>query len=815
MSQNTSVYETYFRQANPSGSGIISAIDAAAFLKKSGLPEVVLHKIWEISDSDNKGCLDKQKFNVALKLVALAQNGKEVSLKLINTPTPPPNMALQISVDVGIESHESKNLGMLPSVGNVQTSDFASWSIKPKEKAKYDALFESLKPVNGFLTGEVVKPVLMNSKLPFDTLGKIWDLSDIDHDGSLDQDEFSLAMYLIYRAIEGGDIPLVLPLSIIPASKRASTTQLSSGVSANKTLSQTSSDWVVSAPMKTAYDQKFILLDTNKDGLVSGAEIKDILIASGLPQPVLAHIWNLCDTNNSGLLNSEQFALAMHLIAQKRSGKELPQTLSSNMIPPSMKILTGNDLTTISMESTFNDFSAIKELDKVSTEIENLGKEKANLQKEISQTENAIKARRSEMEDLQVNLEKANKGLEILTQKKSELQKQLDSLDSEQSKLSTSIEEVLEQCEQEKITLKQLKSKLASQKSDVKEQEQELHKGRKELEELKKEESLLEQQVAESMKKLEKIKSKVAASKNEALQIESNIEKLNLENKSIKDKIESLTDQSSSVSGLNVAMTSVKMNENEDLFQIKHDPFAMSISDSDPFSSEDPFKSESFKAFSNDPFSSDPFQNDDPFKSDPFVTSQGSMKGDPFLSIDPFESGGFSSNSKSKTKVDSDFSSKGSNFASFGDDSDVHVSNKFSESSNNALISNDPFSNSASTPSFTSTETSKIKFSSDSFSTDPFGSGGPFANSEDPFANSEDPFSSTATAKSVETTTTDPFSSNKNDPFSIFSSSDPFSSTSKKTDPFFDSKDPFGAFTTTKQLKDDDDWFAFGKNEGS
>ncbi|XP_065673561.1 epidermal growth factor receptor substrate 15-like 1 isoform X7 [Hydra vulgaris] len=794
MSQNTSVYETYFRQANPSGSGIISAIDAAAFLKKSGLPEVVLHKIWEISDSDNKGCLDKQKFNVALKLVALAQNGKEVSLKLINTPTPPPNM------------------GMLPSVGNVQTSDFASWSIKPKEKAKYDALFESLKPVNGFLTGEVVKPVLMNSKLPFDTLGKIWDLSDIDHDGSLDQDEFSLAMYLVYRAIEGGDIPLVLPLSIIPVSKRTLTTQLLSAVSTNKTLSQISSDWVVSAPMKTAYDQKFILLDTNKDGLVSGAEIKDILIASGLPQPVLAHIWNLCDTNNSGLLNSEQFALAMHLIAQKRSGKELPQTLSSNMIPPSMKTSTGNDLTTISMESTFNDFSAIKELDKVSTEIENLGKEKANLQKEISQTENAIKARRSEMEDLQVNLEKANKGLEILTQKKSELQKQLDSLDSEQSKLSTSIEEILEQCEQEKIALKQLKSKLASQKSDVKEQEQELHKGRKELEELKKEESLLEQQVAESMKKLEKIKSKVAASKNEALQIESNIEKLNLENKSIKDKIESLTDQSSSVSGLNVAMTSVKMNENEDLFQIKHDPFAMSISDSDPFSSEDPFKSESFKAFSNDPFSSDPFQNDDPFKSDPFVTSQGSMKGDPFLSIDPFESGGFASNSKLKTKVDSDFSSKGSNFASFGDDSDIHLSNKFSESSNNALISNDPFSNSASTPGFTSTETGKIKFSStsDSFSTDPFGSG-------DPFANSEDPFSSTATAnaKSVETTTTDPFSSNKNDPFSIFSSSDPFSSTSKKNDPFFDSKDPFGEFTTTKQLKDDDDWFAFSKNEGS
>ena len=32
----------------------------------------------------------------------------------------------------------------------------------------------------------------MNSKLPVDILGKIWDLSDIDKDGFLDRDEFSV-----------------------------------------------------------------------------------------------------------------------------------------------------------------------------------------------------------------------------------------------------------------------------------------------------------------------------------------------------------------------------------------------------------------------------------------------------------------------------------------------------------------------------------------------------------------------------------------------------------------------------------------------
>jgi hypothetical protein len=34
--------------------------------------------------------------------------------------------------------------------------------------------------------------VLMNSKLPVDVLGRIWELSDIDKDGYLDRDEFAL-----------------------------------------------------------------------------------------------------------------------------------------------------------------------------------------------------------------------------------------------------------------------------------------------------------------------------------------------------------------------------------------------------------------------------------------------------------------------------------------------------------------------------------------------------------------------------------------------------------------------------------------------
>jgi hypothetical protein len=35
-----------------------------------------------------------------------------------------------------------------------------------------------------------VKEVLVNSTLPLESLGKIWDLSDMDHDGALDRHEF-------------------------------------------------------------------------------------------------------------------------------------------------------------------------------------------------------------------------------------------------------------------------------------------------------------------------------------------------------------------------------------------------------------------------------------------------------------------------------------------------------------------------------------------------------------------------------------------------------------------------------------------------
>lgn len=61
------------------------------------------------------------------------------------------------------------------------------------------------------------------------------------------------------------------------------------------------------------------------------------MLESGLPQPVLAHIWNLCDMKETGKLNAEQFALARYFIQHKQNGQELPAKLLPNMIPPTLR----------------------------------------------------------------------------------------------------------------------------------------------------------------------------------------------------------------------------------------------------------------------------------------------------------------------------------------------------------------------------------------------------------------------------------------------------------------------------------------------
>lgn len=65
----------------------------------------------------------------------------------------------------------------------------------------------------------------MNSRLPESVLAQIWDLSDITKTGSLNKDEFAVAMLLINRKnASNAPIPKTLPLSLVPPSLRSRVT---------------------------------------------------------------------------------------------------------------------------------------------------------------------------------------------------------------------------------------------------------------------------------------------------------------------------------------------------------------------------------------------------------------------------------------------------------------------------------------------------------------------------------------------------------------------------------------------------------------
>eukprot|EP00080_Pristionchus_pacificus_P010706 PDM70726.1 itsn-1 [Pristionchus pacificus] len=75
--------------------------------------------------------------------------------------------------------------------------------------------FNMCAPVNGKITGDAARTVLMKSGLPPPVLGQIWSLSDLDRDGHLDQREFSIAMKLTRNCLAGLPLPPALPPSLL------------------------------------------------------------------------------------------------------------------------------------------------------------------------------------------------------------------------------------------------------------------------------------------------------------------------------------------------------------------------------------------------------------------------------------------------------------------------------------------------------------------------------------------------------------------------------------------------------------------------
>lgn len=91
-------------------------------------------------------------------------------------------------------------------------------------------------------------------------------------------------------------------------------------------------EWIV-ARDKARSDAIFCNLEQH-DGKITGRVARDELLKSKLTNNILGKIWRLADADQDGLLDDEEFALALHLIKLKVDGHSLPDHLPNHLLPP-------------------------------------------------------------------------------------------------------------------------------------------------------------------------------------------------------------------------------------------------------------------------------------------------------------------------------------------------------------------------------------------------------------------------------------------------------------------------------------------------
>ncbi|PKU36492.1 hypothetical protein llap_13205 [Limosa lapponica baueri] len=695
------------------------------------------------------------------------------------------------------------------------------WAVRVEEKAKFDGIFESLLPVNGLLSGDKVKPVLMNSKLPLDILGRVWDLSDIDKDGHLDKDEFAVAMHLVYRALEKEPVPSLLPPSLIPPSKRKKTPVFPGAVPVLP----------ASPPPKDS------LRSTPSHGFLVEEKSAFLVYKSDL-----FFTRALADTRQMGKLSKDQFALAMYLIQQKVSkGIDPPQVLSPDMIPPTERNTPIQDS---SSSVGSGEFTGVKELDDISQEIAQLQREKYSLEQDIREKEESIRQKTNEVQELQNDLDRETSNLQELEAQKQDAQDRLDEMDQQKAKLKDMLNDVRQKCQEETQVISSLKMQIQSQESDLKLQEDDLNRAKAELNRLQQEETQLEQSIQAGKVQLETIIKSLKSTQEEINQARSKLSQLQESHQEVNKSIEEYNEALNGIHGgslTNLADISEGLGQTErNNYGTMDDPFknkALMFTNNtqelhtDPFQSEDPFKSDPFKG-------ADPFKGSDPFQHDPFAEQPPApadpFGGDPFKESDPFRSSAPEDFFKKPVKSDpftSDPFTKPPTLPSKPDpfeSSDPFTSSSISSKGPDPFGTLDPFGSGA----FSSGEGfADFSQMSKSVASDPFASSfGGVGFSDDPFKSKSDtpalppkknvpPRPKPPSGKSTPVSHLGSSDFPKpHDPFQPFGadSSDPFQSKKGFGDPF-SGKDPFAPSSSSKTSKDSSlgfaDFSSFGNEE--
>ncbi|KAI1842870.1 hypothetical protein JX265_011998 [Neoarthrinium moseri] len=246
--EKVSQYAGLFERQNLQGGNMLPGDQAKNIFEKSGLPNEILGRIWQLADTEQRGALVQTEFVIAMHLLTSLKTGQLRGLPNVlpaalyeaatrrgpaprqsPTTTGPQLSAIPRQLSGQAQMRQGSPLARSAlhpqGSGLSQQATGSDWAVSPADKARFDEFYATLDPTNkGFITGEEAVPFLSQSNLSEDALAQVWDLSDINSEGRLTRDTFAVAMYLIRQQRSKRDgssaLPTTLPPNLIPPSLR-------------------------------------------------------------------------------------------------------------------------------------------------------------------------------------------------------------------------------------------------------------------------------------------------------------------------------------------------------------------------------------------------------------------------------------------------------------------------------------------------------------------------------------------------------------------------------------------------------------------
>ncbi|OQV12589.1 putative Epidermal growth factor receptor substrate 15-like 1 [Hypsibius exemplaris] len=397
--------------------------------------------------------------------------------------------------------------------------------------------------------------------------------------------------------------------------------------------------WSVPQPEKAKADQLFGNIDQDRDGLVNGMECKPMFLQSGLQPGVLAQIWALCDIRKNGVLNAEQFALAVHLIQLKlRQGVDPPVSLPPDLVPPSMRMYVTQFPVPSALlqqpelvdDDEGGDEGLKKELQDLEEEIAGIRRDKAQIVQDVEGRKAEMQMRQTELQNLAKELDALQAAAKQLDTQRGEAQKRLDDLDGQKGRLQTSVTSLTQEIERERERTKELKAELERRQMGQKEQDEEVTRKKRELQKLKQDEAAMQQKLDQQKNHLLALERCITDGDVKISQLEGHVSKVEELNQTLKEAIGQFDAALASNDVASINPTYLQKSVVELTFNASHvnldpitpialaqqqqqhhfpDPAAHSFDD--PFQGEDPFAKAGSgfggAAAAEDPWGASPF----------------------------------------------------------------------------------------------------------------------------------------------------------------------------------------------------------------